>query len=101
MRTDLLLIEAGYSSACLLKKDCSVFWLATPIQMVQRLCCILVMLFLQSEFLSQMGVTFKSASWLSLAIASGGAALLAILASFAIQRYRIRQEMHNEIHEIM
>ena len=60
-----------------------------------------MLLFLQSEFLSEMGVTFKSASWLSLAIASAAAALLGILASFAIQRYRIRQEMHNEIHEIM
>ena len=56
---------------------------------------------LQSEFLSQMGVTFGSASWVSLGVASGAAALLAVLAGYAIQRYRIRQEMHEEIHEIM
>ncbi|DBA89887.1 TPA: hypothetical protein ACH3X2_004741 [Trebouxia sp. C0005] len=54
-----------------------------------------------SEFLSQMGVSFKAASWWSLAAASGAAAVLAILAGYAIQRFRIRQEMHEEIHEIM
>ena len=55
----------------------------------------------QSEFLSQMGVSFKAASWWSLAAASGAAAVFAILAGYAIQRFRIRQEMHEEIHEIM
>lgn len=54
-----------------------------------------------SEFLSQMGVTFKAASWWSIAAASGAAALLAVLAGYAVQRFRIRQEMHSEIHEIM
>ncbi|DBB12286.1 TPA: hypothetical protein ACH3X3_006385 [Trebouxia sp. C0006] len=54
-----------------------------------------------SEFLSQMGVSLKAASWWSLAAASGAAAVLAILAGYAIQRFRIRQEMHEEIHEIM
>ena len=56
---------------------------------------------MQSEFLSQMGVSLKAASWWSLAAASGAAAVLAILAGYAIQRFRIRQEMHEEIHEIM
>ncbi len=55
----------------------------------------------QSEFLSQMGVSLKAASWWSLAAASGAAAVLAILAGYAVQRFRIRQEMHEEIHEIM
>ena len=58
-------------------------------------------LVLQNEFLSQMGASVKSASWLSIAAASGIAALLTVLAGYAIQRFRIRQEMHNEIHEIM
>ncbi|KAL3145489.1 hypothetical protein ABBQ32_003313 [Trebouxia sp. C0010 RCD-2024] len=54
-----------------------------------------------SEFLSQMGLTFQAASWWSVALASGVAALLAVLAGYAIQRFRIRQEMHNEVREIM
>lgn len=56
---------------------------------------------LQSEFMSQMGVTLQTASWASMAVVSSAAALLAILASFAIQRYRMRREMHEEISEIM
>lgn len=56
---------------------------------------------LQSEFLNQMGITFKAASWWSIAAASGAAAVLAVLAGYAVQRFRMRQEMHSEIHEIM
>lgn len=48
-----------------------------------------------------MGLTFQAASWWSVALASGVAALLAVLAGYAIQRFRIRQEMHNEVREIM
>ena len=79
------------------------------IQLHKRVCVLLsgalqttkLFWLLQSEFLNQMGVTFKAASWWSIAVASGAAALLAVLAGYAIQRFRMRQEMHSEIHEIM
>ena len=56
---------------------------------------------MQSEFLSKMGVTISAASWTSIAAISGAAAMLVLLAGYAVQRFRMRQEMHNEIHEIM
>ena len=65
------------------------------VQTIKQLCLS------QSEFLNQMGVTFKAASWWSVAAASGAAALLAVLAGYAVHRFRMRQEMHSEIHEIM
>lgn len=56
---------------------------------------------LQSEFLSKMGVTISSASWASIAAVSGAAAVAVLLAGFAVQKFRMRQEMHDEIHDIM
>ena len=56
---------------------------------------------LQSEFLSKMGVTMASASWASVAAIAGAAAVVVALAGYAVQRLRMRQQMHDEIHEIM
>lgn len=56
---------------------------------------------LQSEFLSKMGVHMASASWASVAAISGTAAIMAVLVGYAVQRIRMRQQMHDEIHEIM
>lgn len=63
--------------------------------------CIANSRLLQSEFLSKMGVTVASASWASVAAISGAAAIMAVLAGYAVQRIRMRQQMHDEIHEIM
>lgn len=42
-----------------------------------------------------------SASWLSVAAISMAAAIVVVLAGYTVQRVRMRQQMHDEIHEIM